>query len=194
LLSLALGACATPALRADATIRYQTETKRVVGLPAALDDSLKAVEHAQPSTKVLRIKGHMMVSGSGGHTFIFDLDKREFTFIDTTRKFFSILPFSDFADLVENRERPGKLNSGKCLGVEGGNTADSAAVILFTCHGGDNQKWQVQPRHGTRSAPSSPPAVHRAGPPREAGRNGRSLHRSGPRWPRKRRPQRPLLK
>jgi GH43 family beta-xylosidase len=35
-------------------------------------------------------------------------------------------------------------NSGKCLDVTGGRTADGTNVIQWTCHGGDNQKWRVE--------------------------------------------------
>ncbi|KOT41345.1 hypothetical protein ADK41_10710 [Streptomyces caelestis] len=31
--------------------------------------------------------------------------------------------------------------TGECLDVNGGSTADSAAVITYTCNGGANQQW-----------------------------------------------------
>jgi Ricin-type beta-trefoil lectin domain-like/Protein of unknown function (DUF1800) len=36
-------------------------------------------------------------------------------------------------------------HSGKCLDVSGGSVDDSAAVIQWTCHGGANQHWIVEP-------------------------------------------------
>ncbi|QFQ96802.1 family 43 glycosylhydrolase [Streptomyces phaeolivaceus] len=35
-------------------------------------------------------------------------------------------------------------NSGKCLDVEGGNTADGTNIFQWTCTGGANQKWRVE--------------------------------------------------
>ncbi|MDO0937614.1 family 43 glycosylhydrolase [Streptomyces sp. DG2A-72] len=35
-------------------------------------------------------------------------------------------------------------NSGKCLDVNGGSTADGANIFQWTCNGGTNQKWKVQ--------------------------------------------------
>ncbi|MGI5459104.1 family 43 glycosylhydrolase [Streptomyces sp. CA-249302] len=35
-------------------------------------------------------------------------------------------------------------NSGKCLDVDGGSTADGANVFQWTCNGGSNQKWKVE--------------------------------------------------
>ncbi|KUM76123.1 family 43 glycosylhydrolase [Streptomyces curacoi] len=35
-------------------------------------------------------------------------------------------------------------NSGKCLDVNGGNTADGTNIFQWTCNGGTNQKWKVE--------------------------------------------------
>ncbi|WP_242435925.1 family 43 glycosylhydrolase [Streptomyces sp. Root369] len=35
-------------------------------------------------------------------------------------------------------------NSGKCLDVEGGNTADGTNIFQWSCTGGANQKWRVE--------------------------------------------------
>lgn len=35
-------------------------------------------------------------------------------------------------------------NSGKCLDVNGGNTADGTNIFQWTCTGGSNQKWKVE--------------------------------------------------
>ncbi|WP_189145933.1 family 43 glycosylhydrolase [Streptomyces lacrimifluminis] len=35
-------------------------------------------------------------------------------------------------------------NSGKCLDVEGGNTADGTNILQWTCNGGTNQKWRIE--------------------------------------------------
>ena len=31
--------------------------------------------------------------------------------------------------------------NGKCLDIQGANPNNSAAVIMYTCHGGANQRW-----------------------------------------------------
>ena len=36
-------------------------------------------------------------------------------------------------------------HSGKCLDVNGASTADGADVLQFSCHGGQNQKWDIEP-------------------------------------------------
>ena len=35
-------------------------------------------------------------------------------------------------------------NSGKCLDVQDGNTADGTNIFQWTCTGGANQKWRVE--------------------------------------------------
>jgi hypothetical protein len=35
-------------------------------------------------------------------------------------------------------------NSGKCLDVEGGNTADGTNIFQWSCTGGANQKWRIE--------------------------------------------------
>ncbi|MEU6305085.1 family 43 glycosylhydrolase [Streptomyces chartreusis] len=35
-------------------------------------------------------------------------------------------------------------NSGKCLDVDGGGTADGVDIFQWTCNGGSNQKWRVE--------------------------------------------------
>jgi hypothetical protein len=40
------------------------------------------------------------------------------------------------------------LASGKCLDLEGGNTADGPVVIQYDCHSGPNQQWSIQPAGG----------------------------------------------
>ncbi|MFK4102134.1 family 43 glycosylhydrolase [Streptomyces sp. NPDC019531] len=35
-------------------------------------------------------------------------------------------------------------NSGKCLDVNGGSTADGANIFQWTCNGGSNQKWRIE--------------------------------------------------
>ena len=39
-------------------------------------------------------------------------------------------------------------NSGKCLDISGGSTDAGAAAIQWTCHGGPNQQWRLEPAGG----------------------------------------------
>jgi uncharacterized repeat protein (TIGR03803 family) len=39
-------------------------------------------------------------------------------------------------------------NSGKCLDVSGGSTDAGAPAIQWTCHGGPNQQWRLEPAGG----------------------------------------------
>jgi hypothetical protein len=34
-------------------------------------------------------------------------------------------------------------NGGKCLDALGGSSADGTQLIIWTCHGGGNQKWSL---------------------------------------------------
>jgi uncharacterized repeat protein (TIGR03803 family) len=40
------------------------------------------------------------------------------------------------------------VNSGKCLDVTGASTEAAATVIQWTCHGGENQQWRLEPAGG----------------------------------------------
>lgn len=53
----------------------------------------------------------------------------------------SSLPTDGYFELVS-------LNSGKCLDVSGGSTAAGAPAIQWTCHGGANQHWRLEPAGG----------------------------------------------
>ncbi|MCD0447229.1 RICIN domain-containing protein [Glycomyces sp. A-F 0318] len=39
-------------------------------------------------------------------------------------------------------------NSGRCVDVVGGSTADGAEIIQYDCHGGANQQWELQDAGG----------------------------------------------
>ncbi|GAB4005003.1 hypothetical protein GCM10029992_51590 [Glycomyces albus] len=60
----------------------------------------------------------------------------------------------DYIDLVHLGEGGGQAsaivsrNSGKCLDVTGGSSADGAAIIQWECHGGDNQRWSLEDAGG----------------------------------------------
>ena len=99
LLALVLGACVSPALLADATIRYQNETKHAPWLPATFDEQLKKTAGLEPA-KTVRIKDHKSIGGFGGQTIIADLDKREYTILDPAHKTAAVVPFAEFTEAL----------------------------------------------------------------------------------------------
>jgi TonB family protein len=102
LLLFVLSAAAAPALRADATIRYQSETKHAAGLPAIFENSLTASGRFLPlPNNVFRFKGHQIVGGSSGHPFIIDFEKHEVTIVDSVRKTVATLPLADFTAIIK---------------------------------------------------------------------------------------------
>ena len=81
-----LAICAPPALRADATIRYQSTITPSTLLAGVLP----------PSTTV-RVKGVKAWGSDGGLTFIIDGVKQEITLLDSDRKTYATVPVSQYA-------------------------------------------------------------------------------------------------
>ena len=46
------------------------------------------------------------------------------------------------------------LNSGKCLGVYGGNMTNGTSIVQWTCNGNPDQTWEVQTVSGTPGNPT----------------------------------------
>jgi TonB family protein len=84
LLCLALSYTAAPALRADVTVRYQTQ------MPAAM-------LHGMDLSSTTYIKGNKVRTISGGMTMLIDAIKQEITLIDDAHKTFAIIPASEYA-------------------------------------------------------------------------------------------------
>ncbi len=96
LIGLVLAFCAGSALRADVTIRYQTDFKLSAGLPPMMEQALKPAL-AKSSPLSIRMKGNKAWSVSGGTTEIVDLTKQELTLIDAAHHTFATFPASEFA-------------------------------------------------------------------------------------------------
>lgn len=95
---LALAFWASPGLRADVTIRYQSEFKPSAALGPAMEPLMKAIQAGSATTVLMR--GNQAYTKSGNRIQIFDLVKREMTLIDPAHKIFATFPVSQFADKV----------------------------------------------------------------------------------------------
>ena len=95
-IGLALAFCAASPIRADVTIRYQTDFKLAVGLPPMMEQAMKPLL-TRTSPLSIRMKGNKAWSMSGGTTEIVDFAKQELTLIDTAHHTFATFPASEFA-------------------------------------------------------------------------------------------------
>ena len=91
-----LAALASFPVRADVTLRYQTEFKPAAALKPLLEPLLKTMQ-AGPAVSV-RMKGNKGYTTAGAWSEIFDFAKQEVTLIDPARKTFATLPASQFSD------------------------------------------------------------------------------------------------
>lgn len=93
---LALAFWTSPGLRADVTIRYQSEFKTSAALGPAMEPFMKAMQAGSATTVLMR--GNQAYTKAGNRIQIFDLVKREMTLIDPAHKTFATFPVSQFAD------------------------------------------------------------------------------------------------
>jgi TonB family protein len=83
-------------LRADVTIRYQSDIKLGAGLPPMMEQAMKpALTKSSPLS--IRMKGNKAWSMSGGIVEIVNLDKQELTLVDAAHHTFATFPASEFA-------------------------------------------------------------------------------------------------
>jgi hypothetical protein len=97
IIGLALACWAAAGLRADVTIRYQTEIKPAAALGPLMEPFLKAAQNAN-SGIAIRMKGNKAYTTAGALFEIFDFVKQEVTLIDPAHKIFAAFPVSEFAD------------------------------------------------------------------------------------------------
>jgi TonB family protein len=83
-------------LRADVTIRYQSDFKLAAGLPPMIEQAMKPAL-TQGSPLSIRMKGNKAWSMSGGIVEIVNLDKQELTLVDAAHHTFATFPASEFA-------------------------------------------------------------------------------------------------
>ncbi len=95
-IALALVLWLSSGLRADVTIRYQSEFKPSAALQPILEQVMKSVETG--STSSVRMKGNKAYTTSGNWIQIFDFAKQEVTLVDSAHKTYAAFPISQFAD------------------------------------------------------------------------------------------------
>lgn len=85
-----------PGLRADVTIRYQSEFKPSASLQPLMEQFMKTLQTATSSSVI--VKGNQAYTTTGRMTQIFDFAKGDMTLIDPAHKTFTTLPVAQFAD------------------------------------------------------------------------------------------------
>jgi TonB family protein len=83
-------------LRADVTIRYQSDFKLAAGLPPMIEQAIKPAL-AKGSTLSVRMKGNKAWSKAGDVAEIVDFTKQELTLIDAGHHTFATFPASELA-------------------------------------------------------------------------------------------------
>jgi len=91
-----LAALAMPALRADVTIRYQSELQPSAAFESMMGQFMKSVQAG--SAQSVQMKGSKAYTTTGNWIQIFDFVKEEVTLIDPAHKTFATLPVSQLAD------------------------------------------------------------------------------------------------
>jgi hypothetical protein len=97
---LALAILIAPGLRADVTIRYQSEFKppAVAGSNAPETEAIRKGMQGSLSGQSIRMKGNKAYTTTGNWVKIFDFVKQDVTLIDPAHKTFATFPISQFAD------------------------------------------------------------------------------------------------
>jgi hypothetical protein len=99
-MALVLSFWTGPALRADVTIRYQSEIKPAAALQPMLEAFLKTAQIG--SSTSVRMKGNLGYTTAGNWIEIFDFTKQEVTLVDPAHKTVVTLPVSQLADKMAN--------------------------------------------------------------------------------------------
>jgi hypothetical protein len=95
---LALILCAAAGLRADVTLRYETEFKPAAALQPMMEQAMKTMQTASGSATTIRMKGNQGYTTSGNWIEIFDFTKGDVTVVDPASKTFAALPLSQLGD------------------------------------------------------------------------------------------------
>lgn len=93
---VALAVLTAPALRADVTIRYQSELQPSAALQSMMGQLMKSMQAG--SEQSVRMKGGKAYTNTGNWIQIFDFVKQEVTLIDPAGKTFATFPVSQLAD------------------------------------------------------------------------------------------------
>lgn len=92
----ALALIAAPGLRADVTIRYQSEFKPAAALQPMMETLMKTMETATATS--IQMKSNKGYTTAGNWTEIFDFVKGEVTLVDPAHKTFATFPVAQLAD------------------------------------------------------------------------------------------------
>src|SRR5580693_9950936 len=95
---LALILCAAAGLRADVTLRYETEFKPAAALQPMMEQAMKTMQTASGSATTIRMKGNQGYTTSGNWIEIFDFAKGDVTVVYPGNKTFAALPLSQLVD------------------------------------------------------------------------------------------------
>lgn len=93
---LALALWAAPELRADVTIRYQTDFVPAASLQPIIEPLMKSMHTGAGTT--IRMKGNQGYTTAGQWSEIFDFAKGEVTLLDPAHKTFAALPLAQLVD------------------------------------------------------------------------------------------------
>jgi hypothetical protein len=95
---LVLALCAPSALRADVTLRYQTEFKPAAALQPFMEPLLKTMQSGPAGSISIKMKGTQGYTTSGNWGEIFDFVKGDVTLVDPAHKTFATFPLSELMD------------------------------------------------------------------------------------------------
>jgi hypothetical protein len=87
---------ATPALRADVTVRYKTDFKLGSFLPPAAQQQISNQKLPFPPVIIMQIKGDKGYSNAGPAASLLDFTKQQITVMDSTHKQFATVYMKDF--------------------------------------------------------------------------------------------------
>jgi len=92
----ALALSIAPGLRADVTLRYETELKPAAALQPMMEQLAKTMQTTTSTS--IRMKGNQGYTTSGNWVEIFDFAKGDVTLLDPAAKTFAALPLSQLVD------------------------------------------------------------------------------------------------
>ena len=91
-------ALSMPGLRADVTLRYETEFKPAPALQAMMDQLVKTMQSGAGAGTTILMKGNQGYTTAGNWSEIFDFTKGDVTVINPRNKTFAAFPLSQLGD------------------------------------------------------------------------------------------------
>lgn len=87
-----------PAVRADVTLRYETEWKPAAALQPFMAQAMQTMQGGAGTATSIRMKGNLGYATAGKLIEIFDFTKGDVTVVDAASKTFAALPLSQLVD------------------------------------------------------------------------------------------------